>query len=674
MVAQRLREDFHVPVDAPLLLVMRGLPAGLSDDSARTVLRQLLAPLENSGVVHSLLSPATSLDTVFWSSDRRSALALVETKGEPRTALRTLRARSSQLVSAARVGRSGDALRTLTMRWTGEPALLEDLKDLAARELRRSEWRALPITLLAAWWAFGTLIEAAVATAVAALVVVTALGIVGGLSVWWPASPLTASLVSLTGLALSVDYQLIVRRARDSGNTAGEAKRLVRWAALLVSTAFALLALLPTGDVRSAAFAGAITSMLAAVAASVRNRVADPSHVPGLANAVPDDVPFADRGRWRAWSVHVTRHAWPVLFAATAVVVWLAWPMTRLRLASPVETLLPHSAESMQALDDLTAFGRASVPLTLTVLADLAGDASVFDERGWSSTRQAVNAVRALPAVARVDAITTIGTGERVVAQYVLPEAVQSTMVSRTRHTVRLIVWPTEASVDAVQRLAGGIRATLQRDTGVASVVVGGLPVLVQDVADRVMHTLPLVVIGTMLMSAFMLTWRFRAPLIAIKAVVVNGAVAAAAMGVVVRVFQDGTGASILGTTTYVGIFPTVPLLVFAATFGISMDYELVLLTAVERASRTGAETAIATAMADVGGLIWRAAALTGAVCGAFALSALASLAMIGVALCSAVLLDATLVRLMLVPAWLTVASQWNWWPHHRPGRRGPAG
>lgn len=669
LVANRLREEFAAPISAPLLLVIRGLPAGLSDDSARAVLRRVHAPLESSGGVRALVSPASRLDTLLWSADRRSALAVVETTGDARVALRVLRERSAQIVADARSGGDGGALRDLTMRWTGEAALFADLKDLAATELRRSEWRALPITLLVAWWAFGTLMEATIAIAIAVLVVTSALGIVGVLSAWWPASPLTASVVSLTGLALTIDYQLIVRRATASGSVASEATRLVYWAALLVSAAFALLALLPTGDVRGAAMAGTITTALAALAAAARSTTTHDQEDGAVRRAKPLAVSrqFADRGRWRAWGRGVTRHAWLALLTSTAVMAWLAWPVSRLRLSSPVDTLLPSAVESMQAIDDLKAFGRGAVPLALTVLVDLPRDLSAFDAEGWSTIQRGVEVVRAQSGVARVDAITTIGTGERVVTQHVVPVAVQSALVSRSRRTVRLTVWPRSASVDSARTLADRLPVVLRRAMIGDRIMVSGLPVVVRDVTEGVRRTLPLVVVATTVMSILILTWRFRAPLLAVKAVVVNAAVAAAAMGLLVRVFQDGVGASIFGVATFSGIFPTVPLLVFTATFGVSMDYELVLLTAVERATKTGAHNAVATAMADVGALIWRAAALTGAVCGAFALSTLAPLAMIGVALVSVVLLDATLVRLVMVPAWLTIAGRWNWWP--REGR-----
>lgn len=651
---------------SPLILVMRGIPTAPTEDSARGIVRGLLQPLMQSGAVRTMLSPASHIDTLLWNRDRREAIAIISPSGEARAALDTLRA-TAAIVAARTPG--------LTLRFTGETALLRDLKTTASAGLRRSELRALPITLLAAWWAFGTLIEALIAISVSALVVATALGVTGLLSFVAPASPMSASLVSLTGLALSIDYQLIVRRCALTGTSLSDARRLVQWAALLVSSALVVLAMLPIGDVRNAALACAAATIIAALAACSR-RAAPVASQPraaalnGSANvrATPND--------WSRWSRAIGRYPAAASAIALLILGTLAWPATHVRLASPVDALLPPTVESMRALDDLDAMDRGALPAALTVLIDMPRGTSVLDDRGWQTVQRAVRDVRSLQGVARVDAITTIGTGDRVVAQFVLPDAVRNDWISRTRQSTKLLVIPRATPrvrlLDDASTLANDITTLLQRDSLIARVSVTGLPVLVRDVADSLHAALPFVVGGTLVVSVLVLIARFRAPLLALKAIAANLIVVSAAMGCVVRVFQDGVGSTLLPFGTFSGIFPTVPLLVFTVTFGISMDYELVLLTAFERRTRglnlIGAEAreAVSASMIDVAGLIWRAAALSIAVCSAFMFTHVAAMAMIGLALSSALVLDATLVRFVLVPAWLTIAGEWNWWPNHR--------
>ena len=656
------------PSASPLILVMRGIPSAPSEDSARGIVRGLLQPLSQSGAVRTLLSPASNIDTLLWSRDRRSAIAIIALRGGARAALDTLRAAAAEIVS-----------RTpgLTLRFTGESALLRDLKAIAAASLRRSEMRAMPITLLAAWWAFGSLIEALVAIGVSILVVATALGVTGVLSLVAPASPMSASLVSLTGLALSIDYQLIVRRCASMGTTLAEARRLVRWSSLLVCSALLVLAMLPIGDVRNAALACAAAAAIAALGACLRDAA------PGVvfvrrdaaesASGSAAEVVSRDGSRW---STVIARR--PLVSSAIALLILgtLAWPVRHIRLGSPVDALLPRSVESMRALDDLDLMGRGALPATLTVLVTVPRGTSVLDASGWNTLEGAVRAIRALPRVARVDAITTIGTGDRVVAQFALPESVRNDWISRSRQTSKLLVIPRATSrehlLDDAATLADEISQLLQRDSQIAHVLVGGLPVMVRDVAESLQAALPVVVIGTFLISALVLMLRFRAPLLALKAITANTLVVLAAMGCVVRLFQSEFGAAWMPFGTFSAIFPSVPLLVFTVTFGISMDYELLLLTAFERRSHNSglrtvdAPAEVAAAMIDVAGLIWRAAALSIAVCGAFMLSELAPMAMVGLALSSAILLDATVVRLVLVPAWLSIAGDWNWWPGKR--------
>jgi putative drug exporter of the RND superfamily len=152
---------------------------------------------------------------------------------------------------------------------------------------------------------------------------------------------------------------------------------------------------------------------------------------------------------------------------------------------------------------------------------------------------------------------------------------------------------------------------------------------------------------------------------VALKAVLLNLLVAAAALGATVLVFQHGFGLSVLGHQRMGSIFPTVPVLAFSASFGVSTDYELFLLSGVRASRERGAthRQSVVEGLATVGSTITRAALAMAGVFFAFAFSEMLPLAMMGFSLAVAVLIDATLVRLALAPATLALAGRWNWWP-----------
>jgi RND superfamily putative drug exporter len=196
--------------------------------------------------------------------------------------------------------------------------------------------------------------------------------------------------------------------------------------------------------------------------------------------------------------------------------------------------------------------------------------------------------------------------------------------------------------------------------------MVSGLPAYAIDYERALRAALPWIVLATSVATLIALLVTLRAPVVAVKAVALNLLVAAAAIGATVLVFQQGIGAALIGQHALGSIFPTVPALAFGAAFGTSMDYELFLIGAVSEARRTGVSErdAIVSGLGRAGGLITRAASVMACLFLAFSTSALVPLAMIGFALAVAVVLDATLVRLALAPALLTIAGKWNWWPN----------
>jgi RND superfamily putative drug exporter len=192
------------------------------------------------------------------------------------------------------------------------------------------------------------------------------------------------------------------------------------------------------------------------------------------------------------------------------------------------------------------------------------------------------------------------------------------------------------------------------------------VPALNADYADAISRRTPLVVLLVVAGTFVALSLGFRSVLVPLKAVVLNLLTVGAALGVVVLVFQDGHGARLIGLDGPLdGTFAAVPLLVFCIVFGLSMDYEVFLLARVAESRHRGASegAALVTGVGRSGQVITSAASIMVVVFGAFALGEFVLVKILGVALAAAVILDATLVRLVVGPALLAIAGRWNWWP-----------
>jgi putative drug exporter of the RND superfamily len=274
-----------------------------------------------------------------------------------------------------------------------------------------------------------------------------------------------------------------------------------------------------------------------------------------------------------------------------------------------------------------------------------------------------VQRVRSLPGIAN-------GVGPDSPLFVGVPEEATRTFVSRDRRLALIEVVPAD-SVDgsALPALARDLRAL---DAGAISglggtrLLVGGVPALNADYADAIGGSsslvLALVVGGTFIA----LLIGFRSVLVPLKAVLLNLLTVGSALGVVVLVFQDGYGARLLGLAAPLdGTFAAVPLLVFCVVFGLSMDYEVFLVSRVAESRRRGGSegAALVTGVGRSGRVITSAASIMVVVFGAFALGDFVLMKILGVALAAAVVLDATLVRLAVGPALLALAGRWNWWP-----------
>ncbi len=354
----------------------------------------------------------------------------------------------------------------------------------------------------------------------------------------------------------------------------------------------------------------------------------------------------------------------------------------RLRTALPDGDWLPRAAESSAGVRALRGLGRASVVQEIRVLLELPEDVFALGTDGWRAERRLEEALARDSRIARVRSLRALAgaRGDDLAFVSLMPGAVKHVFVSGEGDAMLLSLVPRESATPSdLARLVGELRhANVPSLTGVPGtrLRVGGLPAFNADYEDAVAGGMPrvvgLIVGGTLLA----LLAALRSLLVAVKAVLLSVLSVAAALGALVLVFQEGWGTAFGLPGPTGSVFPAIPALVFTIVFGLSMDYEVFLVSRIAEARRAGfgESDAIAEGLARTARVITSAAAVMVAVFGAFTLGDLLLVRMLGFALAAAVFLDATLVRMALGPALLQLGGRWNWWPapaYQRPGTIG---
>jgi RND superfamily putative drug exporter len=554
--------------------------------------------------------------------------------------------------------------------------------------VQRGESLVIPATLALLLLAFGSLVAALIPLAVGQLAIATTLAIAGFLAARLHLSILVQNLATMLGLGLGIDYALLmVSRFREaicaghdgpaaSAIAARQAGRTLLISASTVAIGFLALLTVPISEIRSIGVAGFLVAGISVLLANTLVPAAlallgpriDAGRLPFTPKLDPHRA--ANTGdRWRKWGKVIVAHPWLAILLAGAPLLLLAWQAGRLDTSLPRGDWLPAGAESVQALHALEQMDRAGVVQSLRVIVELPTDSIAGTDVGWNTIDRLSKRLASDPRCSRVISITTIAEGERSSLDDLSRET-RRTFLSSDGRAALLEVLPA-ASVslrDQVNWVRDLRKTGAEALTGVpgATLKIGGIPALNADyqtiVAERFAPVTGLVVVGTLLA----LLCGFRSLFAAVKAIVLNLLSVAASFGALVLVFQDGHGSRLLGVHGGTGsVFPLVPIVAFAIVFGLSMDYEVFLVARVLEARRSGLSEmdAIPEGLARTAGLITSAAAIMIVVFAAFTFGSFMVVKMIGFTLAVAVLIDATLVRIVIGPALLRIAGDWNWWP-----------
>jgi len=669
------------------ILVITGAPPPTTAEGA-ALLRRIVKPLNSTAGVSGTLSWINRPDTLFLPAQGSGTFVVVGLAADPASADRLippLRALTEGLSAKLHADYPG-----LTLRWTGQSPLNVDLRRISGSDVRHAELRALPLTLGLLLLGFGALTAALLPVICGTVAITIALGAAAFFARVLPLSMLLQSVVTMLGLGLGVDYALLmVSRFRealakgDDPDTAAEtatrhAGRTILLSAATVALGLVVMLTVPRSDMRAIAVGG----LLVVVASSLLATTLLPGLLAWCGPRIDwgrirrPDIRKPGPDRWRRWGNLVTRHPWTALAMGTLPLLLLASQATRLRTGQPRGEWLPASMESIRALDDLTAMGRRGLIRIVHVVLELPPGGSIRRSSGWRALSQLAQALEADPRVARVRSVAGLAreAGMGRSAFGFLPDSLLRGLVTPDGRLARLEILPSEsATSEELDALVRELRSTGATHTGVpgARVLVGGGPAFNVDYHDAVagrFRSMASVVVVTTLLALFA---GFRSILVPVKAVLLNLLSVASAFGALTVVFQNGHGGRLFGVVEPVGaVYASIPVIVFCIVFGLSMDYEVFLMSRVMEARRRGRNDreAIVEALGTTGRVITSAAAIMLVVFAAFTLGDFLLIKMLGFALAVAVLLDATVVRMVIGPALLQLAGRWNWWPSS-PGR-----
>jgi RND superfamily putative drug exporter len=683
-VRDELASRFHSPFVDRVVLVIEGLPPADSEGGGQA-LETIVAALKEQPGVSGVVSYLDLRDPIFLGRGGSTfvLVGLSSTDGPVESLVPQLHQLASSLTNQLR-GR----YPAVKLELTGEIPLNFDIRKASAADVHRGESLVIPGTLVLLLVAFGSLMAALIPLAIGQLAIATTLAITGFLAQRWHLSILVQNLATMLGLGLGIDYALLMisrfREAIAAGNdgpTAGaiaarQAGRTLLISASTVAIGFLALLTVPISEIRSIGVAGflvtgmsvLLTNTLVPAALVVLGPRIDFGRMPFTPKL---DAQRAARtgNRWRQWGKTIVAHPWLALFLAGTPLLLLAWQVTRLDTSLPRGDWLPQAAESVHALHTLERMDRGGVVESLRVIVELPADSIAQTDAGWDAVDRMSKRLATDPRCDRVISITTLAQSNRS-SLTDLSRETRRTFLSSDGRAALLEVLPTSSvslrqQVNWVRELRKTGAPALTGVPG-ATLLVGGIPALNADYETIIRNRFPsvmLLVVGGTLLA---LLCGFRAIFAAVKAIALNLFSVAAAFGALVVVIQDGHGSKFLGIPAGTGsVFPLVPIVAFAIVFGLSMDYEVFLVARVLEARRNGLSEmdAIPEGMARTAGLITSAAAIMIVVFAAFTFGDFLVVKMIGFTLAIAVLIDATLVRIVIGPALLRLAGDWNWWP-----------
>jgi RND superfamily putative drug exporter len=549
----------------------------------------------------------------------------------------------------------------------GLSAVYHDVNVIIEEDTKKADAIAIPVTLVLLILVFGSVVAALLPLAVGLLAIIGTFLVLTVVASMTEVSIYALSLTTAMGLGLAIDYSLfIVSRYREelrnglapddavrrSVVTAG---RTVTFSALTVAASLGALLVFPLAFLRSFAYAGIAVVAMATVGAVV----VLPALLAVLGTRVDKWVLWRHKpavvgeGMWHRIAVFVMRRPWPIALGVVALLLVLGAPFLSMKLGLPDDRVLPSDAPA-RTVSEVLRRDFASREASAANVVALGVDASArsADIGAYATT------LSRIPGVARVDALTGSYAGGRLV----FPATPVSQRFQAPQGTYLAVIPAVEPVSAEGEKLVAALRST---PSPLGDVIVGGQSAQLVDSKRSIADKIPLAAGIIALATIVVLFLSFGSLLVPAKAVVLNLLSLTATFGAMVWIFQEGHLSGPLGFTATGSLTASMPILMFCIAFGLSMDYEVFLLSRIKEEHDRGLpnEQAVAIGLERTGRIVTAAALLIALVFASFALTAgISFMIMFGIGLTMAVVMDATLIRAALVPAFMKLAGEANWW------------
>jgi putative drug exporter of the RND superfamily len=579
---------------------------------------------------------------------------------------------------------SRDRPSDLQIFLTGRAVVDREAQRISKADLGRAELVALPLTLITLLFVFGSVVAAALPIVMGLLSVSVTFGLLYWVAQIMPMSVLAINFASMLGLGLGIDYSLLmVNRFREERQHRSKIDAIVRTVAtageavfvsgITVCISLACLMLFPIALLRSISVSGSIVVLLSVfVALTV---------LPALLMLLGDRLNWRDRRsvdqRYKFWSTiaqQVTRRSMLSLVAVLGVICVLTAPFLRAEVGLGDASILPPTVAARSGVDVLQkAFGPGeTAPILLSISTTKPGD-RILSTDGIDRLYALTEKLQADGRVKRLSSLFNLPLPPNApaLAQYQqlytpgmpLPAPIASAVKSLSSETTTLMVLTsrTDSHSPESHQLVKDLR---QLDLGGLQVQVGGQTATEIDTIAAVAQKFPIILAATMGITFVVLCLLFESVVLPLKAIVMNFMSIGASFGALVFVFQEGHLSQWLNFQPLGYLDILLPLVLFGVVFGLSMDYEVFLLTRIKEIYDECGDNSrsVIEGLAHTGSIITNAAVLMIIVTGAFALTSIIFMKALGLGIALAILVDATLIRVILVPSTMHLMGKWNWW------------
>jgi uncharacterized membrane protein YdfJ with MMPL/SSD domain len=625
-----------------------------NDPAFKAAVTDVVSRISGLDVVQNVRSPLDPENRGQIATSERAALVEFEIRGDRDTA-------ADKVVPVVdRVGEAQRAHPELFIGEFGDASAVHETEAAFADDLAKAGIYSLPITLIILVVAFGALVAAGIPLLLGLTAVLATFGLIAVSSQVLPVAQEAPAIVLLIGLAVGVDYSMFYLKREREERAAGRSERAALEAAaatsgrsVLISGLTVIVAMAGMFLTADSTFASFAVATIAVVAIAMLGSL---TVLPALLSRLGDrvdrvHVPFVGRlrrndGEGRIWGAIVDlvlRRPVVSTVLSAGLLLALAAPAVQLRMVKPGPDTFPQSLDIVKSYNRMQqAFPGTALPANVVVKAP---------DVNAPAVRQAIDRLerQAVASGRMQEPITVDVNRDATVANVTIPIAGTGT---------------DEASVAALDVLRQDIVPATVGALPATEAGVTGLSAQWKDSTDKMTSKLPFVVAFVLLFAFGLMLVAFRSLVVAAKAIALNLLSVAAAYGVLVIVFQHGFGKGLLGFSSTAGIDPVVPLLLFVILFGLSMDYHVLVLGRIREAFYGGEtmDDAISHGIKRTAGVVTGAAVVMVGVFSIFGLLSMLFFKQFGVGLATAILIDATIVRAVLLPATMKLLGEWNWY------------